>query len=235
MEIDENRPIGIISDVQEPYGAHRAIDFCKYVARHHNIPPQNWYNVGDETDSFWGSLYPKSPEALHTIKGERESCLIRMNEWYQAFPQMRVAISNHGLRWARKAAAAEIPAEFLRSYEELIQAPKTWRWQYEWIVPTKHPFKIIHGMEYSGANATRQMVFDYGMSVAHGHLHSNAQVVYIRTGRGHGLNAWGMNVGCLIDTEAYAFDYDKKNRMKPCLGIGVVFNKGSTPVWLPYE
>jgi len=44
-----------------------------------------------------------------------------------------------------------------------------------------------------------------------------------------------MVVGSLINPEAYASEYGKKNKFKPVLGTGVGINGGKTPIWLPYE
>lgn len=144
---------------------------------------------------------------------------------------MLVCESNHGQRWARKAFDAEIPTIMMRKYQEVILAPTGWQWAKSWVIPTKKRFRTIHGIGYSGMNGHRTAAIDGGISTAIGHLHSNAGIAYIKTNE---LDIWGMNTGSLIDVEAYAFEYGKDSRFKPCLGISVVFNNGSTPVWFPY-
>ena len=222
----------IISDTQEPFGALHAVKFIKYVKKYFKVSDENMYHVGDEADSFHGSAHPKGGDYTMTPKGELKACKERLKEYYDAFPKMKLAISNHGMRWVRKAAHAEIPSELIREYKDIIDAPKGWEWKDHWIVPAKKKFMVIHGMGYSGQGATRQMVLDKRMSVVHGHLHSNAQIVYLNNG--HDM-VFGMNVGALIDEEAFAFSYGKWSRAKSCLGIGVVINNGTTPIWLPYD
>lgn len=235
MDIIENRPILVISDLQIPYEHQNALAFCQYLSRHFGIPKENILNVGDETDSYWGSLHPKSPEAKLTVGGELKVCKDKIRQWGEAFPFMKIAISNHGIRWVKKAAMAEIPSQLLRAYRDIIGAPEGWQWRDAWVIPTKNPFMMIHGTEYSGQNATREMIKDKGMSVIHGHLHAHAQVVHVKHQRENGefLHRWGCNTGCLIDETQFAFDYEKRNRFKPSIGCAVIYNDGSTPVWFP--
>lgn len=223
----------IISDTQEPYGAHKAIKFCQYVQKYFNIPKDNVYHVGDEVDQFHGGTYPKGADYEITPKGELLQAIEKMQMWYDAFPRCRVAISNHGIRWAKKAFLSDIPESLLRDYRDIIQAPAGWQWADRWIVKAKKQnFLVMHGMGYSSQVAHRQMAMDLGISVAHGHLHSGAGISYIVT---NNQKIWGMNVGCLIDVESFAFKYGKHSRFKPCLGVGVVINGGTTPLWIPYD
>ena len=60
-----------------------------------------------------------------------------------------------------------------------------------------------------------------GMSVVMGHLHSVAGVHY---GAGPKRRWFGLDVGCLIDREAYQFAYGKHLPKKPILGCGVVLD-----------
>ncbi len=223
---------GIISDTQEPFGALKAVPFIKYVKKFFNVKDSCMYHVGDEADSFHGSTHPHGADYTMTPGQELKACRERLKEYYSAFPLMKLAVSNHGLRWVRKASDAEIPSEVLLDYKDLIEAPKGWQWADHWIVPAKHKFMVIHGMGYSGEAGTKNLVMDKRMSVVHGHLHSHAQIRYFNNGHS---TLWGMNVGALIDEDAFAFKYSKWGRSKSCLGMGVVINNGTTPIWIPYE
>lgn len=221
----------VISDLQIPFHNTQAFDFCRYLKRHYRIPEENILNVGDETDQYFGGLWKRSPNATHTAKSEIASAKVELKRWYEEFPKMRLATSNHGLRWARKAFEAEIPEECMRSYRELIEAPPGWRWQDRWVIKaSKAPFLLIHGMEYGGVSAYRQAPLTEGISVVFGHLHANAGIAYIRTAN---QSIWGFNTGCLIDPDSYAFEYGKWNKFKPALGAGIIFSGGTMPVWYP--
>jgi hypothetical protein len=223
----------VVPDLQIPFEAERALEFCLYLKKHYGIVDENVLNVGDELDCYHGGRWPKDPNGAYSSVGELDASKRKLKEWYKAFPLMKLAISNHGLRWVRKATAAEIPEQMLRSYQEIIDAPEGWRWQAEWkFTNIKHPFRMVHGLGYSGINGHRNAAIDSGMSTIIGHLHSHAAVSYLRTLGG--LKIWACNAGSLIDPEAYAFEYGKESRLKPCLGAVVIFNEGSTPLFIPY-
>ena len=145
---------------------------------------------------------------------------------------MKICISNHASRWAKKAYEAEIPEQIMRPYRELIKAPDAWLWQKVWTSDTRKPFKVIHGMGYSGAMAHRTAALDAGCSLVMGHLHAHAGISVIKT---ETQEIWGANAGCLIDPDAYAFEYGRDNRFKPTLGTTVVCDDGRTPLWVPLK
>ncbi len=222
----------IISDLQIPYEAPKALKFCLQVKKEFKIPDSCVYNVGDEVDLFHASTHPKTADYDITPKQERNITKEKMKEWGSAFPYMWLCTSNHGIRWARKASLSDIPSEILRDYADIIGAPKNWRWKDQWIIKEKNPFMVMHGLGYNGQMAHRQSAMDMGMSVCHGHLHSSAGISYITT---QTQKIFGFNTGCLIDVNSFAFKYGKWSRFKPSLGVGVVINNGSTPIWIPYE
>lgn len=222
----------VISDLQIPFEAEYALQFCKKVQREYRVPQANILNVGDEVDAYFGSQYRKNPDAIFTPTSELAITRDKVAEWGDAFPKMRLAISNHGTRWAKKAAEAEIPSQMLRAYRDIIGAPEGWQWRYRWEIDTKHPFTMLHGINYSGFGGARNAAIDNGRSTLIGHLHSHAGISYVRT---HHLDIWGFNVGCLIDEEAFAFEYGKHMRHKPCLGVGVVLDEGKSAIWIPYN
>lgn len=222
-----------ISDLQIPFEAEHALKFCKAVQKEFQIPIENIYNVGDETDLYHGSLHKKDPDAPLTASQEFEMACKKLRDWYRAFPQMKIATSNHGMRWLRKAFDAEIPAHVIKGYREMIEAPSGWQWKDRWDINAgKSKIAMIHGLGYSGMNAHRQAAMDLGCSVVHGHLHSNAGISYLCN---DGRKIWGMNTGCLIDVEQFAFAYGRWNRNKPVLGVGVVLDSGISPHFIPYE
>jgi len=232
--VDASKPILVISDLQIPFEAERALEFCIELKKHYKIPNCNVLNAGDELDNYHGGQWPKDANGRFSATGELAQAKETLKRWYSAFPEMKLAISNHGLRWVRKAASAEIPSQMLRAYEEIIEAPKGWQWKYEWrFNDLKHPFRLIHGMGYAGKDGHRNATLDSGISTVLGHLHSHAGISFIKTlGR---EMLWGFNCGSLINPEDYAFAYGKENRAQPCLGAGIIFNSGRMPVWVPYE
>lgn len=225
----------IISDAQIPFEATKALEFCLYVQKHFGIDKDHILNVGDEVDQLFGSHYPKDPNIDLSAVGEIKITKEKLKRWIKAFPNMRVAISNHGMRWAKKAVAAEIPSQMIRCYQEVLGIPETWQYKDRWIIDGgKQRFMLKHGLGYGGQYAFKQAPMVEGMSVVFGHLHSSAGIARIKTD-GYEKELWGMNVGCLIDPESFAFAYGKENRFKPNLSVGVVINGGTTPILLPYD
>lgn len=231
--MDTNRPVLCIPDTQTPFEATKALEFCIYLKKHYRIPDENCCHLGDEIDAYFGSVFKKDPDARHTPNSELTETIDKMKHWYDAFPQMKLCTSNHGQRWAKKACEAEIPSVMLRSYQELIVAPPGWQWKQSWVFSQfRKPFRITHGCGYSGAMGHRNAAIDAGISNAIGHLHSYPGINYIKTER---LDIWAANFGCLINAQEYAFHYGKDNRFKPGLGAGIIFNSGTTPIFVPYE
>lgn len=220
----------IISDLQIPFHYKPALSLCLATLKEFRIPKANVICVGDEIDQYHGGQWPKSPNAMQTALQELDESIEILREWYSAFPAMRICDSNHRDRWDRKAAASQIPHRLMRPWREVTEAPKGWVWRKRWDINTRHPFTVIHGVGYSGQNATKQMVADYGRSIVHGHLHAGGGVHYVSTAAG---TRWGMNSGCLINVDAYAFEYGRDNRLKPTLGLGVVVDNGRRPIFIP--
>jgi hypothetical protein len=220
-----------ISDLQIPFEASGALAFCKAVQKEFKIPKENILCVGDEVDQYFGSLYLHDPDATHTAGSEIKESIDKLKQWYDAFPICRLAESNHGQRWAKKAACAGIPSIMMRKYQEVLQAPTGWVWAHKWMVKAaKKHFLMVHGCGYSGMYAHRQMAINNGISTIHGHLHSSAGIAYIKT---EGQEIFGFNVGCLIDVDSYVYHYGKDNKFKPSLGVGVILDSGKTPIWIP--
>lgn len=233
--IDSQKPILIISDIQVPFEHEKALSFCTYLKRHFQVPDENVLCVGDELDNLHGGAWPKNPDGSLSPVGEIAISRMKIQEWGAVFPQMKLAISNHGMRWVRKAIAAEIPTQILRAYEQIFDMPKDWRWQDEWrFLNLKHPFRMIHGTDYSGKDGARNAAMDAKLSTVVGHIHAHAGITHIHN-KGMPNRIYGFNVGCMIDKSSYAFEYDKKNRVEPCLGAGIIYDSGRVPLWVPLE
>lgn len=224
----------ICSDTQIPFQAEKALEFVIYLKKHFKIPDENCYHAGDELDNYFGGLYKRHPNMPHSPTSEIAASIDELKRWYRAFPKMKLAISNHMLRWVNKAVDAEIPLTLLRKYEEVIQAPDSWIWREEWIIQaSKQTFRLIHGQGYSGQMGHINAALDAGLSTVIGHLASFGGVNHLSNLAGKKI--WAANAGALIDTESLAFHYGKYMRRQATLGCIVVLNGGRTPVFVPYE
>jgi hypothetical protein len=223
----------VISDLQIPFELDDGLRFCRSVQKEFKIPKENIIIIGDETDQYFASRFSKDPDADLSPTSEIKAARDRLKHWVSAFPIAQVCISNHGLRWLSRAFECNIPTELIIPYKELFNLPDSWIYKEEWRFKTKHPFRAIHGMGYSGMNGARNACVDGQISTVIGHLHSHAGVDFIKTNNDKWI--WGMNVGCLIDAPSFAFKYGKYSRYKPMLSVGVILDNGKTPVVVPYD
>lgn len=222
-----------ISDTQIPFEAAGALPFIKAVQREFNIPKDAIYHVGDEVDFYYAGMWDKDPDALHTANSELKETRDKLKQWFKAFPQLKLATSNHGLRWNRKANKAGIPNQIVRTHQDILGSPSGWIWKDAWhIKMARAPVYMFHGCGYGGTYAYRQAAIDKGMNVIFGHLHANAGIAHVVTDN---KERWGCNVGCLVDDKAYAFKYGRDFKFKPWIGVGVVIDGGLTPLLIPYE
>lgn len=223
----------VLPDLQLPFEHSKALEFAKEVKKHYKIKDDHCLCVGDETDGYYGSLYKKDPNADLSALTEIMITNEKLKEWYGAFPKMKVAISNHGQRWFKKALEAEIPEILLRKYEEIIEAPEGWVWQKRFhIKASKKEFILEHGDNWGGPTPAAKAALHYNMSICMGHHHVKSQIIHHDTGMNR---YWSFVTGCLIDFDKYAFNYARAHANKPCIGIGVILDGGRVPLWLPLE
>lgn len=221
----------ILPDAHLNYEHPKALEFAIATKELFDIPDENIFQLGDLEDNFWAGQYPKGSDFPHTPNQELEITREKIKEWGKAFPLLKICHSNHQSRFYRKAAGGELPSQVLRNYRELFEYPKTWDVQECFVVNTKKQFMLTHGEELgSGPGAMTRAINLYGISTAYGHLHSAAGVLHLNTTT---QDLWAMNCGCLIDPTQYCFQYAKHARLKPSLGVGVVLNSGTTPIFIP--
>jgi len=221
----------LISDLQIPFHEPFALPFLVALQDEFQIPHENVYCVGDEIDHYYISRYLNNPNQHYSAMTELQATREILKDFYSAFPLMKLCTSNHGTRPMKAALEAGLPSEYLKEYRDVIKAPRGWKWKEIWHVKTKHHFKVEHGDAYSGLTAHRNAAISNMCSTAIGHIHSHAGVSFVHS---RGGQVWGMNVGCLIDNDTLAFEYNKKQKFKPTLGCGVVIDDGRFPIFIPY-
>lgn len=207
----------IISDLQHPFAHKDAYDFLKAVNKKYK--PNLVYCIGDEADFHNLSKWVKNPDGLGAVE-EYNAMIKEMKKLYRLFPVCKVCISNHTSRPFRKAFDAGIPSIFLKTYQEFMQAPKTWKWAQEWT--TKFGTLLVHGDGLAGgANRGLKALQSRMKSIIYGHWHTEAAIKYFAN---QDSLLFAMAVGCLIDHKKYAFVYQKLNPTKPILTVGLLVN-----------
>lgn len=217
-----DKKILVISDLQIPFEHKDAYDFLEWLTE--EVEPDLVVNVGDEVDQHTLSRYASDPDGLSG--GDEHAAAVRaLQRHYKLHPEVLLCTSNHTDRIYKRAFGAGIPRAYLKSIKEFLKAPKGWEWADEWWIDG---IRFSHGDEAGGVVPHRTLLLAEMASVVIGHHHSNPGIEYISNGR---QVVFGMNVGCLIDPAAYAFNYTKKNKFKPILGTGLIM--GGVPTWVP--
>lgn len=203
----------VIPDLQAPFHHRDALDFLSDQRRRWKAT--KIICIGDEVDFHAISMHDAEAEADGPVQELKRAKLL-LKQLYSLFPQVDVCISNHTDRPYRVAGKYGIPRDFLKSYKELLEAPKGWNWHNRIYVDD---VCYQHGEGYSGRNGAIQAAMSNRQSTVIGHLHSHGGVLWHANDNDI---IFGLNVGCLIDVDAYAFRYGKTFKDKPCLGCGIV-------------
>lgn len=215
-----------VSDLQIPFEHQDALDFCLHVKKTfcRALDKFTCVNIGDEVDQHTLGKYAADPNG-RSASDELHEARMQLKPWFKAFPRTYICESNHTYRIYKKAFNTGIPSEFLRSIKDVYEAPDGWQWKEEWIFDD---ILFEHGENVSGQTAAMRAALDNRMSTVIGHQHTWGGVQYSNSKFNQ---IWGMNVGCLIDVDKYAFKYGKKLRKKPTLGCGIVVD--GVPLYLP--
>jgi hypothetical protein len=213
----------VIPDMQIPFAHKDALAFVCAV-RDAVGGVDAVINVGDEVDQMALSRFDPDPEA-DGAGPELRKAIKGLQPWYREFPEMMVCESNHTARVYKKAFFAGIPEAYLRTVPEWLEAPEGWVWANSWIVDG---VKYEHGDAQGGMYAARNLAVRNRRSTVIGHHHSHGAVFYIAN---DDETIFGMNVGCLIDSDAIAFRYSKMASFNPTLGCGLVLN--GVPYFVP--
>lgn len=205
----------VISDTQDPFSHPDYLPFLKAVSKKHKV--DEIVHVGDEVDFHALSFFDPDPDGF-SPGHELQAAIVNLKKLYKVFPTVKVCVSNHTARPLRKAFKYGLPKAFLKDYSEFLQAPKGWRWADYWEVDG---IRYQHGEGYSGPQGALKAALTNMQSTVIGHIHAHAGVLYSANPK-HLI--FGMNVGCLINKDAYAFAYGKHIPSKPIISCGVVID-----------
>lgn len=221
------KPVGIVGDLHTPFDHPNYLPFVKDTFKLFNVGRKVF--IGDLFDQYAYSKFPKKPLALNP-KQEKDMAKSRIKKYCEAFPKADVVLGNHDTRYIGRAEEFGIDPELIKEFKDIYGLPKGWNVydEYENCLIIDDVL-YIHGSAYNGQNGAKQAALNEQMSVVMGHGHAFAGVFPIANKR---RLMFGMNVGCGIDIGAYAFAYNKKDKFRPLLGCGIVFNK-SYAIWVP--
>ncbi len=220
---NNNRRILFVSDIHAPYTHRDAVPFLKAVKRKYK--PTRVILSGDEADHHSISMHDHDPD-LSAPADELRKAIEVLRPIYKLFPKADILESNHGSLVLRKALMHGLPTAVIRSYREILQAPKGWNWHFDLTVklPTGYDCYFHHS---KGANV-KQNSQAMGASFCQGHHHESFEIRYWGSPR---ALLFGMTVGCLVDPKSLAMAYNKNNLRRPVLGVGVIIE--GVPMLIP--
>lgn len=209
------KSILVISDMHHPYAHPDCVRFLK--ACKAKFKPDTVVCIGDEVDFHALSFHDSNPD-LASAGDELKQAIVELKPLYKLFPKVTVIESNHGSMVLRKALHGGIPTKAIRSYNEVLDAPKGWRWVDALILRTElGPIYFCHGKSATPGRLASQ----YGMSTIQGHYHERAQVHYISTPE---RLMFDLHTGCLANDKSLALQYNKINPKRPIVSIAAVVN-----------
>lgn len=214
------KSILVIPDLHCPVMHVDSFKFIKAVAKLYK--PDKIINLGDEVDQHFLSFHENELDDLpYSETEEFEQAKRYFSNFYDMFDGMDVMESNHGSMVYRKAKACRIPRRYLKTYNEVLEAPPTFKWHDKLIVDTPRGKVLFSHGHYAPKCALKKSQL---RSISHvqGHYHNDFEIRYWQNDMGD--NFFGATVGCLIDDEKYAFNYNKTYIPRPQLGCMVIYD-----------
>lgn len=213
----DNNVILVYGDLHFPFHDKRAFDFLNDLNNAYR--PDRVIDLGDTSDSYSFSRYPKSPEAMSTSE-EIKKLRKGIKTLSSIFPKVDVMKSNHTDRLYSKSSIAGIPREFIVSYKDLLGAPADWKFHKDLTLTVDNTREKIYFCHERGSNVL-QLAKSLGMSAVMGHVHSQFGVQYfsnpLRT-------MFAAQCGCLVSDKGVAFEYNKANLFRPLKGALVIID-----------
>ena len=205
----------IISDTHFPYQHQDTFDFLEAAAWAYDC--EIFKHTGDMVDNHTGSFHEIEYGTL-SAKEEHDKAKESVQELYSMFPDMNVIIGNHGSMSYRKAKAAGIPEDHLKSYNDMYEVDWNWMDKDYFNVESDEGCLLVHSM---GAN-TLSNARNHSHHSIQGHHHSRYGIEYF--GDTNQLR-WSMTVGCLIDMHHPAFNYAAKATLnRPIIGCSAIID-----------
>lgn len=180
---------------------------------------------GDEVDNHALSFHDSDPD-LDSAGVELKKAIEALQPLYKMFPVADVLESNHGSLVLRKALAHGMPKAIFKSYNDILQAPKGWKWHFD-LTETLPNGTKCYFHHSKGANVKKNSQA-MGMSFAQGHHHETFEICY--WGNPNAL-LFGLTTGCLVNPKSLALAYNKNNLKRPVIGTSVIID--SVPQLIP--
>ena len=210
----KNKCILIISDTHFPYHHQDTLPFLEAIRSEYK--PDRIVHIGDEIDLHSVSYHDHDPDLLSPAEEFRQA-IAYLKNLYSVFPRVDVIESNHGSLVYRKGKSSGLPRRVFKDYNEILEAPKGWRWHFDLTITASdgQPIYFCHGKTATHGGLSKSL----GMKCVQGHYHEKFEIIYWANSLGL---YWDMRVGCLVDDNSLAFAYNNTNLKRPIIGCGVI-------------
>jgi|SRR6056300_778658 len=214
------RRVLVIGDLHAPFTLDGYLDHCVNVRDKYGC--NEIIFIGDVIDSHYSSYHEQDPDGMGG-GDELDLSIKELSKWYKEFPKAKVILGNHDLIVARKAFSSGLSKRWIRDLNEVLEVPN-WDFVESY---TLDDVLYIHGVGSKASGRIKKELH----SVVQGHYHTEGNINYL-VGRGYKI--FGMQTGCGIDHEKYAFAYGK-HFGKPFISCSVILNNGKLPILEPME
>ena len=219
--IPDSGPVLVFSDPHAPYHHPDAIAFLKWVHSKYKCR-KRIVCAGDMSDFHSMSRHIHETNAC-SPKEEYEKMLEFSSELCAAFPEGDLVLGNHDMIPQRQMKELGLLGSMLKGNHELYGMSSGWNIHplYHVIDPDGWDVLVEHGIGSGGKYGCANTSKEKSCSYVQGHIHSAAAVIYRTTYSG---TTFGMNTGCLVDSDSLAMRYGKYGTRKGVLGCGVVYS-----------
>lgn len=221
----DTRRVLVISDQHVPYEHRDMFAFLAAIKRKYK--PTLIVNIGDEVDHHALSFHDSNVD-LPSAGEELVKATEKLKRLQKLFPTMTLIDSNHGSMAVRKLKHHGIPLKYLATQQQIYGIKDGWQWVNDLKIelPNGQQCYFAHGISKDGKKLAAQRA----INVVQGHYHTEFRIDFVSNPDNL---LWSMQVGCLIDKKALAFEYDKLNLTRPVLGTGMIID--SLPVLIPMQ
>ena len=215
--VTPRKPCLVFGDLHIPYQHEHALEFL--------CETYNKYDcgsvacTGDLCDFHAMSRHVTELDSLSPNE-EYAKMLDLTAELTRIFPKAKLVLGNHCQIPQRQMKEIGLSTAMLRSYNDLYGLGKGWK-----IDPLYHTIfdgevLVEHGIGSGGMYGCINTAIAKRTSYVQGHTHSYAMVAYRSN---YKSTIFGMNTGCLFNSNSLAARYGVHSKWKGVLGCGVVY------------